>query len=325
MERRLGRGLGSLLGSRPSAATASDAPVVLPTPSAGSREDIPLDRIRPNPFQPRQVFDAAGLQELKASITNHGILQPVVVRAIDDGFELVSGERRWRAARLAGLTAIPAVIRPGVSDDDMLELALVENVQRRDLDPIERAIGYRSMVDRLGLTQEEVAQRVGLQRATVANHLRLLDLPESIRQALSGGRISMGHARALLAMEPGAEQAALAQTIEREGLSVREVERRVREWLAPREGPADTAKLVETTASASSGAAPGPAGADLPRSGQPWARALEERLKHALGTKVEIRVDPSSESGMEGQVLLHFYDRRQLEVVVDRLAPPQRL
>jgi ParB family chromosome partitioning protein len=207
----------------------------------------------------------------------------------------------------------------------MLELALVENVQRRDLDPIERAIGYRSMVDRLGLTQEEVAQRVGLQRATVANHLRLLDLPESIRQALSGGRISMGHARALLAMEPGAEQAALAQTIEREGLSVREVERRVREWLAPREGPADTAKLVETTASASSGAAPGPAGADLPRSGQPWARALEERLKHALGTKVEIRVDPSSESGMEGQVLLHFYDRRQLEVVVDRLAPPQRL
>jgi ParB family chromosome partitioning protein len=323
VERRLGRGLGSLLGNRAPAPAASELPVVAATPASGSREEIPLDLIRPNPFQPRQVFDAAGLQELKASITNHGILQPVVVRAIDDGFELVSGERRWRAARLAGLTAIPAVIRSGVSDDDMLELALVENVQRRDLDPIERAIGYQSMVERLGLTQEEVAQRVGLQRATVANHLRLLDLPENIRQALSGGRISMGHARALLAMEPGAEQTSLAQTIEREGLSVREVERRVREWLASRETPADAAKLTETSATPK--ADPIAPAADLPRAVQPWARALEDRLKTALGTKVEIRVDPNSASGVEGQVLLHFYDRQQLELIIDRLAPAHRL
>jgi ParB family chromosome partitioning protein len=316
-----------LLGTKPAGGptTGPTSDVPSGTEVRASREDLPLDRIRPNPFQPRQVFDSSGLQELKASILNHGILQPVVVRAVDDGFELVSGERRWRAARLAGLTAIPAVIRPGVSDDDMLELALVENLQRRDLDPIERALGYQSMIDRLGLTQEEVAQRVGLQRATIANHLRLLELPDPIRAALSGGRISMGHARALLAMEAGVDQSALAQTIEREGLSVREVEKRVREWLAARDGtsaatpssadPAGAPEATPTTAPPS----------DPPRSAEAWARTLEERLKLALGTKVEIRTRADAPGAVEGQVVLHFYDRRQLEQICDRVAPQARL
>src|SRR5262249_16690418 len=160
-----------------------------PEPETQRREELPLERIRANPFQPRQNFDAAALAELVQSIRQHGLLQPVVVRAVGDGFELISGERRLRAFRELGRTAIPAVILQSVADDEMLEIAMVENQQRRVLDPIERARGYHRMVHELGLTQEQVADKVGLQRPTVANHLRLLELPESGQQALAKGLI----------------------------------------------------------------------------------------------------------------------------------------
>lgn len=316
MEKRLGRGLGSLLGNRPSVSqpTSSTAPEPV-----SSRNEVDLDRIRPNPFQPRQVFDPNGLQELRASIQNHGILQPVVLRSSGSGYELVSGERRWRAARLAGLTAIPAVVRENVSDDDMLELAMVENLQRRDLDPIERALGYQSMLDRLNLTQDEVARRVGLQRATVANHVRLLDLEDSIQAAVSANRISMGHARALLALPAGEQRLELARAIEREGLSVREVERRVKGSKEEGEGAGSSDR---SSASTSKSTAPneGP-----PRAVEPWARGLEERIKMATGTRVEIRNRATEDGGIEGQVVLHYYDRNQLEALIERLAPAAKL
>ncbi|QDU86614.1 Chromosome-partitioning protein Spo0J [Planctomycetes bacterium Pla163] len=312
MEKRLGRGLGSLLGNRPSGVQPSSPAHQEPI---GSRSEIELDEIRPNPFQPRQVFDPNGLQELRASIQNHGILQPVVVRPSENGFELVSGERRWRAARLAGLTAIPAVVREGVSDDDMLELAMVENLQRRDLDPIERALGYQSMLDRLGLTQDEVARRVGLQRATVANHVRLLDLEDAIQVAVSASRISMGHARALLALPAGEQRLELARAIEREGLSVREVERRVKD---AKVGTSDSASIETSPAPTS---APSTTNDAPPRAMEPWARGLEERIKNATGTRVEIRNRSTADGGIEGQVVLHYYDRKQLEALIERLAP----
>ncbi len=188
MEKRLGRGLGSLLG------TSSPAEA----PKATS--ELAVDQIRPNPFQPRRHFEPSALEELAQSIRQHGLLQPIVVRAAASGFELISGERRLRASKLAGRTTIPAIVRPNVTDKDLLELALVENVQRQDLDAIERALGFRRMQDELAMTQEAVADRVGLKRSTVANHLRLLDLPQTVQEGIAKGLISMGHARALLAV-----------------------------------------------------------------------------------------------------------------------------
>src|SRR5262249_13839390 len=156
--------------------------------------------IRPNPFQPRRHFDEASLSDLAQSLKTHGVLQPIVVRTSPAGFELIAGERRWRAARIAGLARLPALIRTEVSDREMLELALVENLQREDLDAIERAQGFRAMIQSLSLTQEQVAERVGIQRASVANHLRLLDLPAPVQDAVSKGLLSMGHAKAILAL-----------------------------------------------------------------------------------------------------------------------------
>jgi len=284
MERRLGRGLGSLL----SEAHTTEAP-----------EELDLARLRPNPFQPRKTFDAASLQELKASIERHGVMQPVVVRPAGEGFELIAGERRWRAARLAGKSSIPAVVRPGVTDDDMLELALVENVQRRDLDPIERARGYRQVMDRLGLTQEQVAGRVGLQRSTVTNHLRLLELPDEVQDAVGQGLISMGHARALLGLPEADRQRALLEEIVRGDLSVRVVERKVKE--ARETAPAATTAATTNRA--------------------PWAIELEDRLRDSLGTKV--RVQPGQKE--RGQIVIQYFDRASLEGLITRLAPKPTL
>lgn len=281
MERRLGRGLGSLLSEAKG--------------GAESRQNLDLTRIRPNPYQPRKSFDAASLQELKSSIERHGVLQPVVVRLAGDDYELISGERRWRASRLAGKTDIPAVVRTAVSDDDMLELALVENVQRRDLDPIERARGFRQMMDRLRLTQEQVASRVGLQRSTVTNHLRLLELPEDVQEAVGQGLVNMGHARALLGLrDPEAQKTLLEETV-RGDLSVRVVERKVRE---AREAPARN-ETPEPTPKA------------------PWAVELETRLRDSLGTKVRVQPGPDE----RGQIVIEYFDRAGLETLIGRLVP----
>ncbi len=280
MERRLGRGLGSLL---------SD-----PGPSEPQAE-IDIARIRPNPFQPRRSFDPESLAALKSSIERHGVLQPLVLRPALEGYELISGERRWRAAKAAGLRAVPAVIRPGVRDEEMLELALVENLQRADLDPIERAGGFLALIETLGLTQEQVGARIGLPRATVTNHLRLLELPDQIQDAVGKGLISMGHAKALMGARSPSNQLRFLADIVRDGLSVREIERRVR-----LQGPS------KVTSSARS----------RPET-PPWVVELETRMRQALGTKVRIQ----NHSDYRGEIVLEYFDQPTLERLIDVLAP----
>lgn len=284
MERRLGKGLGSLLGGA--------------VEEQGSAE-LELAKIDPNPFQPRKTMDPAGLEELRDSISAHGVLQPIVVRKMGDRYQIVSGERRWRAARLAGLDRIPAIQRNVVSDSEMLELALVENVQRRDLDPIERARGFKQLMDALGITQEAVSMKVGLRRATVANHLRLLDLPEKVQVAVGKGLMSMGHARALLGLsDPARIEAVMEQAVRRD-LSVRDVERLVRDEVQ----------------------APKPAVDDALVAAPPWLAQAERRLGDALGTKVSLQV----EADFSGQICIEFFDKTQLNRLLDRLAPQARL
>jgi ParB family chromosome partitioning protein len=287
MERRLGRGLRSLL---------VDADTDEP------QREIELDRIRPNPQQPRRTFGPAGLEELRSSIQSHGVLQPVILRAAGSGYELIAGERRWRAARLAGLRTIPAVIREGVEDEQMLELALVENVQRKDLDPIEKAQGYRALMEKLELTQDAVAQKVGLKRSTVTNHLRLLELPEAVRNAIAQGVLSMGHARALLGLESDQRQVQLMHKIVRRELSVREVERIVREESRPPEQKARKKTAFESSV-------------------PPWARDLERRMQEHLGTRV--RVLPGEKE--RGQIVIEYYQRKELESLIAILAPAKTL
>ncbi len=284
-ERRLGRGLGSLLGTEVPGASGSDV------------REVPLDLIRANPHQPRRIFDPSAMDELAESIRQHGVLQAIVVRPQGDGYELVAGERRTRAARAAGLSTIPATVRADVSDAQMLELAMVENVQRQDLDPIERARGYRQMAEQLGLTQEQVADRVGLKRASVANHVRLLELPEAAQAAVQSGLVSMGHARALLGLTRPERILDLVERIAREGLSVREVESMVRSESRPR-GSSSSAVLT-------------PAGSP------PWIRELEQRMEEHLGTKVSLRNQP----GFRGQVVIDYFNRSDLDRICQILAP----
>jgi ParB family chromosome partitioning protein len=214
----LGRGLDALIPS--GGAVAARAPE--PAPVGDAPTEIPLDRIDRNPDQPRRVFDEEQLGHLADSIRVHGVLQPVVLRSVGDRFELVVGERRWRAARKAGLDAIPAVVAE-IDAQDRLEVALVENVQRRDLNPIELGIAFRALAD-TGATQDEIGRRVGLDRSTIANHLRLLELPANYQEDVEAGRLSAGHAKALLQLTNPERRHQLRSRIIREGLSVRAAE-----------------------------------------------------------------------------------------------------
>lgn len=286
MDRRLGKGLSSLLGGAVEEAAA---------------HEIDIASISPNPFQPRKSMDPGGLEELRDSIANHGVMQPIMVRKHGVGYQLVAGERRWRAARLAGLERIPAVIRQDLSDSEMLELALVENVQRRDLDPIERARGFKALMDSLGSTQEEVAGKVGLKRATVANHLRLLDLPDRAQDALAKGLIQMGHARALLGLARPLEiDAALEQCV-RADLSVRDVELLVREKNSTPTAPAAATAATVQVAS--------------------WVRGAERRLEEALGVPVSIQVDQKG----AGEMRLRFADKDTAHRLLELLSPSPTL
>lgn len=304
LERRLGRGLGSLLGSPTEESETPQNPTT-----------IPLDKIRPNAEQPRSTFDPAGLEELRDSILEHGVLQPVVVRAVADGYELIAGERRWRCARLAGLKEIPAVVRE-VSDQARLELALVENVQRRDLDALEKAEGYRRLMDALGLTQEQVAKKVGLKRATIANHLRLLELPKDVQTALAQGLVTMGHARALLGLPGAPEQLQLLERIVREELSVRQSEALVRSAVGGSGTPAKAAE-VESPAPAS----PSKAVEAQPEAQEPWVQDLQRQMQIHLGTKVSL----SNREGYKGKIVIEYYGRDDLDRLLAILAPRETL
>ena len=208
------------------------------TKPAGSIVLIPLERISPNPHQPRQVIDPDSLAELVASIQTHGVLQPLVVTRAGDGYQIIAGERRWRAASLANLETVPALIKES-TPQQMLELALVENIQRADLNPLEEANAYRQLIDEFGLTQEQVAERVGKSRTAVANTVRLLRLPDAIKDALAAGLVSEGHARSLLPLPDAELQLQALEQIIDKNLNVRQTETLVRQLLAEPKAPAD--------------------------------------------------------------------------------------
>lgn len=252
-----------------------------------SLAELELDLIRPNPLQPRIRFEETRLQALADSMSRDGVLQPIVVRRTGAGFEIVAGERRWRAAQKAGLARIPAVVQD-VGDERMLELALIENIQRDELSPIEEASAYRMMVEDFRLTQDEVARRVGRSRSAVANTLRLLKLPRQLQEMVADGELSMGHARALLPLTRKS-QLELAAAVRRFGLSVREVERRAGKLL---EGPKP----------------PRPARKDSN------VLAAERRLEEAWKTRVEILP-----KGKGGRILLHYHSPEELDRLYEAL------
>jgi ParB family chromosome partitioning protein len=270
---------------------------LIPTPSSsvsGGRE-IALTAIQPHPGQPRRSFDPLELQQLADSIVAHGVLQPIIVVEAGDGYMLVAGERRLRAAQLAGLESIPAVVRTA-NEQEQLELALVENLQRSDLNAIEEAHGYQHLIDAFGLTQEHVAARVGRSRPSVANALRLLDTAPMVQQAVIDGSISGGHARALAGLETHLSQEALLATIVARSLSVRQTE--------------DLVAATRDGASVSRRQRP---------DGDPDVLHMETRIRDALGTKVTIT--PGRKGG---RITIAWFDDEDLERLVDRLAAPDR-
>jgi ParB family chromosome partitioning protein len=279
----LGRGLGALI---PGADERADI-----GRSDGGVRELPVDSIQANPEQPRTRFDEGRLEELAASLTRHGIIQPVVVRPTPGGgYRLIAGERRLRAARMAGLEMIPAIVRD-VDEGAGLELALVENLQREDLDPIDEAHGYEALMEVSGLSQADVADRVGKNRSTVSNALRLLDLSLEIQELISNGYLSAGHGRAILAAGEAAAQQKLAERIVKRGLSVREAEALARGTRKRRKK--STPRRVQT---------------------DPILRDVEERLQRLLGTLVRIE-----KAGDEGTIRIEFYSQEELDQIIDTL------
>ncbi|NDY41566.1 ParB/RepB/Spo0J family partition protein [Dissulfurirhabdus thermomarina] len=249
----------------------------------------PVEKIHPNPEQPRRQMDRAALEGLAASIREKGVIQPLVVREAGGGYELIAGERRWRAAQLAGLKTVPVVIKD-ISPGEVLELALIENIQREDLNPLEEAMAYQRLVEEFGLTQAQVAQRVGKERSTVANSLRLLRLPAPIREDLAEGRLTMGHARALLTLEDDAARLALRDEILAKGLSVRETEARARR-------PAAGARR-----------------AAAPRRDDPDLRRLADELTRLLGHRVRV-----VHRGDGGRIEIHYRSLDEFDRILHRL------
>lgn len=287
VDRRLGKGLGALLGENLDV-----------DESSASEQEVEVARIRPNPFQPRADFDPAALNDLATSISQNGLLQPIVVRDVGESFQIVAGERRFRAIQKLGWERVPIVTR-ALSDEQMLVVALVENLQRENLSVLEEAQGYQRLIDEFGLTQEDVGRHVGRDRSTVSNALRLLTLPGPVRALIAGGRIAAGHARAILGLEDPAEQIEMARRAAADGWSVRETERRVK--------------------SARAGDGTGPS--RPPRSGatpatDPAARRAELILERVLGTQVRVRV--SGNGG--GEMRLQFHDGDDFLRLLDLIA-----
>lgn len=289
MKPALGRGLGSLIPNAPRPATPTMVEQIIPE---ARREvlDVPIDKIRANPRQPRAHFSPADLEDLIASIKEHGVLLPLVVTRQGDGYELIAGERRLRASTALGLKTVPAIVREA-NDQQKLELALIENIQRQDLNAWEEAVAYKALVDEFGLTQEVVAARVGKSRSAVANILRLLDLPEDVIAALREGRITKSHARTLLAETDPARQRQLFQSMLAGGMTVREMEARV-----------GVGKTPKTGSRAATGKDPNIA-------------AHESKLREIFGTKVEIQ-----ESAGKGKISISFFSKEELLELLSRLA-----
>lgn len=284
----LGRGLDSLIPTR-----LEDEAVAASSPDERSALlELSIDDISPNPYQPRTNMDRQRLEELADSIRLHGVVQPLLVAHDGDRFVLIAGERRWRAARLAGLSTVPVIVKHAVPQQ-MLELAIIENVVRADLSPLEEAVAYRQLIEEFGLSQADVAERVGRSRVSVTNTLRLLNAPDRIRDALAANQITEGHARALLGLGSAADQiSALDQVLDR-GLSVRQTEELVRRWM--------------------SGKAQGKRSED-PR--DPEEIRVEDRLRSALGTRVAFRKAPQ---GAGGSLTIQFFSDEQLQAIYDRL------
>jgi ParB family chromosome partitioning protein len=280
----LGRGLDALIQSH------SDM--------SGGIQEIDIDSVTPNPLQPREEFDAESLDGLANSIREHGVLQPIIVSRADNNspFQIVAGERRWRAARQAGLNAIPAIIRD-TSPREMLEMALIENVQRADLSVIEEATAFRQLTDEFGLTQAEVANRVGKSRVAVTNALRILQAPDEIKVAVMSGKITEGHARALLGLEYKVDQLSALQVVVSRDLNVRQTEQLVRQWHGSRPAPDRTR-------------------AELPAVEQ----HVVDRFRKALGTKVELQHGRKG-----GRLVIHYFSDEELDGLYKRIVGEEEL
>lgn len=285
MEKRgLGRGLGSLIPEREIEEHSQGS-----VPKEHIRY-IPVEQIKPNPYQPRENFDSQSLEELVASIKEKGIIQPIIVRHATSGYELIAGERRWRAAKSLNLKEIPVIVRQA-KDEESLELALIENIQRQNLSPIEEAHAYKHLMEQFGFTQEKIAQTVGKARTSVANTLRLLKLPLEIQEMLKQGILSFGHGKVLLELEDVQKQLALSRQIVSNRLSVRELENLVFQHQKARK----TKPASETRKT-------------------PHLQAIEEELRQILGTKVRIASGPK-----RGTLHIEFYSQEDLERIYNQI------
>ena len=284
----LGRGLGALIPQR------QDAPAPSESHAEQGLAEIPISQIQPNPFQPRKTFNEASIDELARSVREHGIVQPLVVTRAGDKYKLIAGERRFRAAQKAGLTTVPVLIKEMMAEGDALQIALIENIQREDLNPIEEAMAYHQLHDDFQLTQEEISRRVGKERSTVANFLRLLKLPDPVKKLLASGQLSMGHARALLAIESPKKQEQLAERVVRKNLNVRQTE-----MLASESSP-KTAEKKE-------------------KEKDVFTRDAEDKLQRTLRTKVEI--DRRRRGGV---IHIRYGSEDELIRVVDELMGRRR-
>jgi ParB family chromosome partitioning protein len=275
----LGKGLGALI---PDLSVLDDK-----EKKALGINEIELDKIVPNEYQPRKVFNDEKMKELAASIKEQGVIQPVIVHRAGSGYELIAGERRWRASRLAGLKTIPALVKEATKRE-LLEMALIENIQREDLNPLEAAEAYKRLQDEFKLTQEDLAKRVGKERSTVTNFLRLLGLPKEIKQELSTGALSMGHAKAILSLERVRDQMQATVMIVKKGLSVREAEAlAARLKNPPKEKKARLSHEL---------------------------KSVEEKLKKALGTKVSITAKSKG-----GRIVIEYYSAEELDGIINKI------
>lgn len=280
-KRGLGRGLGALI-----PADSGDEQ------QSSGVQTVAIAAIQPNPLQPRSDMDEEKLQELAASIRKHGLIQPLIVTETDGQYILIAGERRWRASKLANLQKVPVIVKEA-TPQAMLELAIIENIQRADLNPLEEAYAYQQLMDEFGLTQEEVSQRVGKGRSTIANLVRLINLPANVQQAVTDGRISGAHARALLPLPTPDQQTAAMNQIIKLDLSVRQTEQLVKNLLADKKPKPKPRKMLP-----------------------PELAAVEDEFRHRLGTRVSIE---TSGRGKGGKVVIHYYSDEDLQAIYETI------